>query len=82
MPATKTKKRKSINRAKEKKSMGMPQIRMKAKSYGITPAKMNKLDLIHAIQVAEGYRPCFGTSNGQCQYTNCCFLEDCLRIRA
>ncbi|OHB55396.1 MAG: hypothetical protein A2173_05205 [Planctomycetes bacterium RBG_13_44_8b] len=62
--------------------MGMPEIRMKAKNFGITQGNMSKLDFIRAVQVAEGYRPCFGTSNGQCQYTDCCFLEDCLRIRS
>jgi hypothetical protein len=73
MPSVKT---------KEKKSLKMSEIKQKAQSLGITPGKMNKLDLIHAIQMAEGCRPCFGTSNGQCPYTDCCFLEDCFKIRA
>lgn len=72
MPAVKT---------KEKKSLKMPGIKQKAKTLGITSGKMNKFELIHAIQIAEGYSPCFGTSNGQCIYTDCCFLEDCLKIR-
>lgn len=72
MPAVKT---------KEKKSLKVPGIKQKAKALGITSGKMNKLELIHAIQMAEGYSPCFGTSNGQCIYTDCCFLEDCLKIR-
>jgi len=72
MPSVKT---------KEKKSMKMPEVKQKAKALGITSGKMNKLELIHAIQMSEGYRPCFGTSNGQCVYTDCCFLEDCLKIR-
>jgi hypothetical protein len=68
-------------KTKEKKSLKMPEIKQKAQGLGITPGKMSKLDLIHAIQVAEGCRPCFGTSNGQCPYTDCCFLKDCFKIR-
>ena len=62
-----------------KKRMGMPEIRMKAKGLGITPGDMKKTELIHAIQVAEGFRPCFGTARGQCPYIDCCFMEDCFK---
>jgi hypothetical protein len=82
MPATKVaKKRVTKKRAGTEKGMGMPEIRIKAKSLGITPGKMKKVDLIHTIQLAEGYTPCFGTSNGQCSNTDCCFIKDCLKIR-
>jgi len=64
------------------KSMSMSQIKTKAKALGITPAKMKKTELIHSIQVAEGCTPCFGRSNGQCPYTDCCFMKDCLKIRS
>ncbi len=63
------------------KSMKMDEIRAKAKSLGIVPGKMKKADLIHAIQTAEGYTPCFGWSNGRCENTDCCFWADCLRTR-
>jgi hypothetical protein len=53
-------------------------IRQKALSLGIQPGKMNKTELIHSIQRSEGNNPCFGTSNGQCPYTDCCFMADCL----
>ncbi|MHC4645714.1 MAG: SAP domain-containing protein [Planctomycetota bacterium] len=53
----------------------------KAKPFGIKADNMSKMDLIHAIQHAEGNTPCFGTSNGQCPYTDCCFMEDCLKIK-
>jgi len=76
MPATKVAKK----RVTEKR-MGMPEIRMKAQSLGITPGTMKKPELIHAIQVAEGYSPCFGRSDGQCGNTDCCFIQDCLKIR-
>jgi len=62
------------------KSMSMPQIRLKAKSLGINPGKMKKPELIHTIQLTEGYSPCFGTSGGNCEYTDCCFINDCLKI--
>ena len=62
------------------KSMKMPEIREKAKALGITPGKMKKAELIHAIQQAENCTPCFGHSGGQCQYLDCCFFADCLKI--
>jgi hypothetical protein len=68
-------------KAIEKKSMKISEIRAKAKALGIIPNNMNKVDLIHSIQRTEGYRPCYGTSNGQCPYTDCCFMDDCLKIR-
>jgi len=71
MPSTKT----------AEKRMSMPEIKMKARSLGIIPGKMKKSDLIHAIQVAEGYTPCFGRSGGHCPHTNCCFMNDCLKTR-
>ena len=55
-------------------------IRQKTVSLGIQPGKMNKVELIHSIQRAEGNTACFGTSNGQCPYTNCCFMTDCLKV--
>ena len=63
------------------KRISMPEIKMKAKMLGITPGKMKKAELIHAIQQAEGCTPCFGRSGGQCSYVDCCFMKDCLKIR-
>lgn len=54
---------------------------IKARNLGIAPGKMKKAELIHAIQLVEGNTPCFGKSNGQCPYTDCCFMGDCLKIR-
>jgi hypothetical protein len=65
--------------ASKSKRMSMPQIRMKAKSLGIDSGKMKKPELIHTIQVTEGYSACFGTSAGHCDYTDCCFIQDCLK---
>ncbi|MGA2171817.1 MAG: Rho termination factor N-terminal domain-containing protein [Sedimentisphaerales bacterium] len=63
------------------KPMTMADIKDKAKNLGINPADMKKTDLIRAIQQAEGYATCYGTSQGTCQWTNCCFRPDCLKIR-
>ena len=63
------------------KRMAMPQVKVKAQNLGITPGRMKKADIIHAIQMAEGHTACFGRSGGRCQYTDCCFMNDCLKIR-
>jgi hypothetical protein len=85
MPATKvatkhsTKKHIAKKRVTEKR-MGMPEIKLKAQSLGISPGKMKKPELIHNIQMAEGYTQCFGRSDGQCGNTDCCFIKDCLKV--
>ena len=64
------------------KTMTMPELRIKAADLGVMAKKMKKAELIYAIQQAEGHTPCFGNSNGLCQYTECCFMKDCLKISA
>ena len=86
MPATKVATKHATKKHIAKKSvtekrMGMPEIRAKAQSIGIIPGKMKKPELIHTIQVTEGYEPCFGRSDGQCGNTGCCFITDCLKVR-
>jgi hypothetical protein len=63
--------------------MKINEIKQKAKALGINCGnKMKKTELIHSIQKTEGNTPCFGKSNnGKCQYTNCCFMGDCLKIQ-
>jgi predicted metal-binding transcription factor (methanogenesis marker protein 9) len=61
--------------------MAMAEIKEKAKNLGITAGNMKKTELIHAIQRAEGNNTCYGTTNGTCQWTECCFRPDCLKIR-
>jgi hypothetical protein len=61
--------------------MNIAAIKNKARTLGIEPARMKKPELIHCIQMAEGYTPCYGKSNGHCVYTECCFLPDCLKTR-
>ena len=61
------------------KSMKSGQIKQKAKDLGITQGKMKKAELIHSIQRAEGYNPCYGTVQGWCDQEGCCFRGDCLK---
>jgi hypothetical protein len=63
------------------RAMAMGEIKDKAKNLGITPGNMKKTELIQAIQRAEGNSACYGTTNGTCQWTECCFRPDCLKIR-
>jgi len=55
-------------------------IKQKAISLGIQQGQMNKVELIHSIQRAEGNTACYGTSKGKCPYTDCCFMADCLKV--
>ncbi len=60
--------------------MTLKQIKAKAKDLGIQPGKMKKAELIHTIQRTEGNIACFGQSGGSCPNTDCCFMDDCLKI--
>ena len=62
------------------KRMNMTEIKEKARALGIIHGKMKKAELVHNIQTAEGCIPCYGESNGECAHTDCCFLQDCLKI--
>lgn len=49
-----------------------------AKKKGVNAGKMNKTDLIRAIQKAEGHNACFATSSVQtCGQINCLWRADC-----
>lgn len=61
--------------------MNMSEVKQKARSLGVTPGKMKKTQLIHAIQQAEGYPQCLERSTGICPYMDCCFRDDCLKVR-
>jgi hypothetical protein len=61
--------------------MSVGQLKVKAKNLGINPEKMEKTELIHTIQKAEGFTPCFGTTNGYCPQEACCFRGDCLTLK-
>ncbi len=62
------------------KCMTMAEIREKAKAVDVCPGKMKKAELVRSIQIAEGSTPCFGRSDAQCTYADCCFMQDCLKI--
>jgi hypothetical protein len=64
------------------KRMTMPEIKDKAKGLGINPGKMKKVDLVHAIQVAEHCTPCYGRSGGNCPWVQCCWRSDCFNTKA
>jgi hypothetical protein len=64
------------------KVMTMSEIKIKAKALGIDGGKMKKTELVHAIQKAEGFTPCYGRSNGSCPWTQCCWRSDCFKTRA
>ena len=58
--------------------MTLTEIKTKAKGLGVKPGKMKKIELIHAIQLAEGNFDCFGRAGGDCDQMACCFRDDCL----
>jgi len=61
--------------------MKMQQIREIAKPLGIKTARMSKINLVRAIQQAEGNFPCFATAvAGECDQTECVWREDCLAL--
>jgi hypothetical protein len=65
------------------KSLSMNEIKNKARGLGLNPENLPKMDLVRAIQRAEGNTPCYGRSNnGQCPYTDCCFRKDCFKIKS
>ncbi|MBN2019043.1 MAG: hypothetical protein JW749_02325 [Sedimentisphaerales bacterium] len=61
--------------------VSMAEIKEKAKNLGINPVNLKKTELIRAVQRAEGNNACYGTTNGTCQWTHCCWRSDCLKIR-
>jgi len=58
--------------------MKMPQVREIAKRHRITIAKTTKLQLIQAIQLAEGNFSCYASaSEGECDQLSCVWRTDC-----
>lgn len=58
--------------------MKITEIKAKAKALGIALGKLNKTDLIIAIQKAEKNTPCFGSGTPACPYQSCCWRSDCI----
>lgn len=59
--------------------MKMQEVRAKAKTLGIKSFGMKKVDLIRAIQSAEGNNPCFQTGVEECDQSACCWRSICLK---
>jgi hypothetical protein len=59
--------------------MTLRELQKLAKQLGLNPGKIRKVELIKAIQRAEGNFDCFGTAKDYCDQPNCLFREDCLK---
>jgi hypothetical protein len=58
--------------------MKVEEIKDKAKTMGIKPGKMKKVDLVRAIQHAEGNTECYNSGNvATCGQDQCLWREDC-----
>ncbi|MDR1396346.1 MAG: Rho termination factor N-terminal domain-containing protein [Desulfarculales bacterium] len=56
----------------------MTYLKEMAKKLGVSNySKLNKADLIHNIQIAEGYTPCYGSVT-VCTQNQCLFRKACL----
>lgn len=59
--------------------MKLQEIKAIAKVKGIKSGNLKKLELIRAIQRAEGNSDCFGSAaSGYCDQTGCLWREDCM----
>lgn len=62
----------------EEDAVKIQDIRQIAKQLGVPSAKMNKSELIQAIQSAEGNIPCFDKGkSAECGQSTCLWREDC-----
>ena len=58
--------------------MNMQEIRGLAKDYGVKASRASKVELIQAIQIAEGNFDCFASAdNGECDQLECSWRDDC-----
>lgn len=61
--------------------MKMPEIREMAKGLGVKTSRMSKLNLVRAVQTAEGNFACFATPEaGECDQLDCIWRDDCLAL--
>ena len=59
----------------------MKEIRDMARQMGIRPTRMEKAELVRAIQRAEGNFDCYGTATEEeCDQEECLWREDCFRV--
>ena len=58
--------------------MNMQQIREIAKAHGVKSGSLKKVELVQAVQAAEGNEACFGTGKAvQCGQHECLWKHDC-----
>jgi hypothetical protein len=58
--------------------MNMRELHTIAKSRGVRPDHMYKIELIRSIQIAEKNFDCFATAKeGRCDQSDCRWREDC-----
>ena len=58
--------------------MNMQQIRAIAKERGVKSNKLLKVELVQAIQCAEGNEPCYATGKAaHCGQATCLWKDDC-----
>ena len=60
----------------------MQEIRNIAKEVGVKASRLNKVDLVRQIQLAEGNNECFASANSEnCDQTGCLWRDDCFSAR-
>lgn len=58
--------------------MKLEEIKAIARKHNITPGRARKVDLVRAIQRAEGNQPCFASGiAAECGQGVCLWREDC-----
>ena len=61
------------------KSVWITRIRKQAEELGIRPGEKAEVELVRAIQEAQGNIPCFGRTSRECPDTQCRFRSECLK---
>ena len=59
--------------------MTVKELQKMAKDLGIKTTGLKKVEMIKAIQRAEGNFDCFGTAGNYCDQLSCLFRQDCLK---
>jgi len=59
--------------------MKIQEVREIAGKMHVTAGKLNKTELIRAIQRAEGNADCFALKGHECDQANCLWREDCMK---
>lgn len=59
-------------------AMNMQQVRDIARERGVKSSNLKKVELVQAIQTAEGNEPCYGTGRfASCSQSTCLWKDDC-----